>query len=493
MVGFANTSFESLFLDEGNGNVSITNRFSETHHEQHANDPSSCTITKRQKNNGSLLIMHLNINSLQNKFEELKMSVNDFKAHVVFLTETKIDSSYPCSQFRVDGYNIFRKDRTKHGGRVLAHFSSRLSSKKLKLPRTFTTLEALVIESKFGKHDVVIMGLYRPPKATGMDYYLRLENDLTDIVTWAMSQKQVVIITGDLNLNRLKPEEREDKILRDLEDIHDLSCLISKPTRITGTIQTLIDVILTNKPELFKENNVYDPGLSDHAMVYAVMRENAIHYPSKVMLFWSFKNVNEEELVRNLSVAPWHVGEIFDSVDDRYFYWSKLANDILDNHVPQERLRVRSRDVEYMTPKWKIAIRMKRKYTRKFAKDPSQENLINKNMWRNRATKLSRQAIKDYWKTKTDSSGNNPWDFFKVFKPFLDSKAQGTDNNVINLEFNGSIIQDQIKVANCFVDYFTTVANDIGDLHTLSLTEEELKDHERTKHTQSGHNKWHAV
>ena len=64
-----------------------------------------------------------------------------------------------------------------------------------------------------------------------------------------------------------------------------------------------------------------------------------------------------------------------------------------------------------------------------------------------------------------------------MFKPFLDSKAWGTDNNVINLDFNNSIIQDQTKVANCLVDYFTTVANHIGDPHMVSLTEEELKDH----------------
>ena len=64
-----------------------------------------------------------------------------------------------------------------------------------------------------------------------------------------------------------------------------------------------------------------------------------------------------------------------------------------------------------------------------------------------------------------------------MFKPFLDSKALRTDNNVINLDFNDSIIQDQTKVANCLVDYFTTVANNIGDPHMLSLMEEELKDY----------------
>ena len=138
----------------------------------------------------------------------------------------------------------------------------------------------------------------RPPKAAGMDYYLRLENDLNDIVTWATSQKQFVIMTGDLNLNRLKPDKREGKILRDLEDIHELSCLINKPTRIKETSRTLIDVILNNKPEIFKESDVYEPGLSDHRIVYTVTRENAKHHPSKVISFRSFKNLNEEELLK---------------------------------------------------------------------------------------------------------------------------------------------------------------------------------------------------
>ena len=106
--------------------------------------------------------MHLNINSLQNKFEDLKLLINDFKAQVIFLSETKIDSSYPSKQVKIDGYNIYRKDRVKGGGGggVMAYVSSSLSSKKLKLPRNFTTFEALALESKFGRHDAIVLGIY---------------------------------------------------------------------------------------------------------------------------------------------------------------------------------------------------------------------------------------------------------------------------------------------------------------------------------------------
>ena len=104
---------------------------------------------------------------------------------------------------------------------------------------------------------------------------------------------------------------------------------------------------MTKKPEIFKESDVYDLGLSDHSMGHAEARENAIQYPSKIMLFRSFKNLKVDELLKDLSISPWHVGNIFDSVDDQYFYWSKLVNDVLDNHARQTG---RLKDMGYMTP-----------------------------------------------------------------------------------------------------------------------------------------------
>ena len=152
--------------------------------------------------------------------------MKDFKAQVVYLTETKIDASYPNSQFMVEGYNIYRNDRTKGGGGVLAYFSSSLPSKKLKLPKKYKTIEPLVIQSKFGNHDVIIAGLHRPPKPVGEAYYIVLEEELNEICHWSSLEKQFIIITGDLNLDLLKPESREGKILCDLEELHGLELLL---------------------------------------------------------------------------------------------------------------------------------------------------------------------------------------------------------------------------------------------------------------------------
>ena len=206
-------------------------------------DVLSRIITSRQKDCRKLLLWHLNINSIQNKFEEVKILVNQLKAQVIFLTETKIDSTYPNSQFKLDGFNLYRQDRRKGGGGIMAFFSSSLITKRLQPPRKYDTFESLVIKSKFGNYVVTVLGLYRPPKAVSGEYAVKLENDLHDILAWATFQTNFVVITGDLNLDRLKPQLREGKVLCDLEDVYGLSCLISKPTRITEKSHTLLDVI----------------------------------------------------------------------------------------------------------------------------------------------------------------------------------------------------------------------------------------------------------
>lgn len=68
--------------------------------------------------------------------------------------------------------------------------------------------------------------------------------------------------------------------------------------------QTLLDVILTNKPVLFTNSDVYDPGISDHAAVCGVMTTRVKYLPTKVISFRSFKNLHEEKFMFDLSSAP---------------------------------------------------------------------------------------------------------------------------------------------------------------------------------------------
>lgn len=62
-----------------------------------------------------------------------------------------------------------------------------------------------------------------------------------------------------------------------------------------------------------------------------------------------------------MSVAPWHVGEILDDIDDQAGFLSTLLTEIVNEHMPLKQMRVRDKDVPYMTTEWKEAIQARRK------------------------------------------------------------------------------------------------------------------------------------
>ena len=64
------------------------------------------------------------------------------------------------------------------------------------------------------------------------------------------------------------------------------------------------------------------------------MTTRAKYLPTKVIYFRSFKNLHEEKFMFDLSSAPWHVSDIFDSLDDQSSYLNLLMNQNLDDHVP---------------------------------------------------------------------------------------------------------------------------------------------------------------
>ena len=305
----------------------------------------------------------------------------------------------------------------------MAYFSSKMVSHRVKLPKQYKLLEILAINATINNNDVLFVGIYRAPNATGTDYYRKLEEEFNSLCMWATMECNTLILTGDLNLDRLRPERTEGKILLSLEEVYGLECLIKDPTRITPTSETHLDVILTNKLELFKTSGAQNPEMSDHHLVYGIiMKERMSQHERKVVTFRSTRTLDVEKLNEDLSSAPWNVMDSFDTLDEKYLFWESLLNTIVEKHMPTKRMRFRKVDVPYMTPEWKRAIKMKRKFAKQCAQSRTEENWELKRIWRNKATNYRRKAIEEYWKQKADDLKAKPSEFYKTFRPFLSDK-----------------------------------------------------------------------
>ncbi|CAB4042704.1 Hypothetical predicted protein, partial [Paramuricea clavata] len=273
-----------------------------------------------------------------------------------------------------------------------------------------------------------------------------LQDDLFRLCSWVFSQRESVIILGDLNLDRLKLNSREGKILQDIEDIFDFTCLIQEPTRITPTTSTLLDVILTNKADMFDHSGVIDLGLSDHTLIYGFLKPKVKRYPMKIISFRRAVKMNELEMKKDMEEAMRALNS--DNtlpVDEQCKRWNTEVNNVLDKHMPLKSMRVRAKDVPYITAEWKQAIRKKRKFAKRHKKLQTEESLAELRKWRNAATRIRRRAIRKYWREKAEDLKTNPRNFFNAFAPFIRNK--GKENTTISLQVDDKIEHDQREVA----------------------------------------------
>ena len=89
--------------------------------------------TPWKKINENPLLGYLNINSLRNKIIDLGEIIQYLNLDYFVLSETKIDSSFPSSQFAIDNYEIkARMDRNCNGGGLIKHVCKGIISRSLK-------------------------------------------------------------------------------------------------------------------------------------------------------------------------------------------------------------------------------------------------------------------------------------------------------------------------------------------------------------------------
>ncbi len=86
-------------------------------------------------------------------------------------------------------------------------------------------------------------------------------------------------------------------------ETHQLTQLVNKPTRITPTSHSLIDMIMTTFPDNIIQHSVMYVDIADHCLVYCVTsyKSYATTQKRRTIEMRNYKNFNEDEFLRDLA------------------------------------------------------------------------------------------------------------------------------------------------------------------------------------------------
>ena len=128
-----------------------------------ANDCISVLKALRSDNSDKLVFAHININSIRNKFEFLSTQVKD-NVDVLMISKTKIDNSFPVSNFVIDGFSTpYRLDCDSNGGAVILYVREDIPS-NLFATDEINHIESFYVELNLHIEKWLISCLYNPNK-----------------------------------------------------------------------------------------------------------------------------------------------------------------------------------------------------------------------------------------------------------------------------------------------------------------------------------------
>ena len=267
---------------------------------------------------------------------------------VIALTETWLDKDYPSGFLLHDEYYLERRDRPDNPGGGIGCYLRKKMSYIRRNDLEDSDLEIMWIEIKIKCGQSYFLGInYRPPQSNST-FFDKFECNIEKVLDITNN----VVIVGDLNCNMLTTNPLSLKV-HTLCDNLQLNQNIAKPTRVTPHSKTLIDLIFTSNNLGRLQSGVQTVSLSDHSLVYVVLKEIIPKSVPRISHFRSFHNFNVERFLTDIEKYDWNCFYNNEgNVEDMWREFKRIFIEVSDKHAPYVSVRKKMKRVPWITEEY---------------------------------------------------------------------------------------------------------------------------------------------
>ena len=289
-----------------------------------------------------LKIAHININRLYNKLDNVRDLLQFYLFDILAITETWLTSNVIDSEIHIDGYSFCRKDRTsptkKSGVGCSIYVRNNLVYNEKDIASDDSECIWIEVKRQHCK-SLFICCVYRPEEQdVSSSFIVNLEQALTKLEN---SERSDICILGDFNIDYAKRKNSSRRYMENFASKVGLNQMIKEFTRMTETSQTMIDLLYFNNIHRIRQHGVIHLGLSDHFLIYCVIKCGIPKAPPRVIDYRSFKSFDQNKFISDLNHIPWSIIDNFDDIDDAIFAWSNLFSSVANEHAPIKRRKVK--------------------------------------------------------------------------------------------------------------------------------------------------------
>lgn len=425
--------------------------------------PKGNKFSKRDTTCQKIVILHANVQSIHNKYQEIEHLLHDCKCDVLCLSETW-GKDHKVQAMNIENFELasyYNRKLFEHGGTAIfvrnsLDYKIRNDINKISFEMNF---ELTAIELKPSK--IVVVAVYRPDKDLPLFFDL-----LTKLLQSLCREEKQFIITGDFNLNVLKLDNKIKKWLRILNN-YNCKLVLNEPTRIQGTSATCIDNFIINF-DLY-EGLVLNRKLSDHNVIKLVIDYYLKDTCNKPLIFSRIMSQNNFNyfsfLIRQDYVA---LKNQLIKCDDSNTKMNILQNAIkfyYDIAFPKKKIRVCNVTKRWTSEGIEISKTNLEKMETMYAFQPTEQRKLQIRLYRKVLRKVFITAKKLQFKNRIQLSKNKVKESWKIINEQVKNHKQQIKNKQKSIETikgeDGQEETESLKIANMFNNYFLNIAHKI--------------------------------
>ena len=397
----------------------------------------------RRSNLNRIILAHVNINSIPNKFSLLAEGVSG-NVDIIMISETQIDETFPARQFYIDRYTPpYRLDRNCNGGGLMTFVREDIPSK---LIENSASIEGIFLEINLRKKKWLLCGPYNPHKNLISQHLSVISKSLDTLLT----KYDNIFLMGDFNA------DKNNTSLKDFCQLYNLKHLIKVPTYNKNPENpSIIELMLTNSPYSYQNSCAIETGLSDfHKMTITVLKTFFQKKGPKVISYRDYKNYSND-IFRQLINDDFNVLHQTSNEHQPLQTYLNVCMRALDVCAPRKTKYVRANNSPFMNKNISKAIMTRTRLRNKFLRNRTPENRTAYNQQRNFCVSLIRETKREYFNSLNKKLVTDNKLFWNTIKPFFSNK--GATREKYTLIEEEEILDDDQKISTVFNDFFSSI------------------------------------
>ena len=132
----------------------------------------------------------------------------------------------------------------------------------------------------------------------------------------ASSLNKEIVVAGNVNCDLLVKNPKEDALLSFCASVN-ATQLIDKPTRVTKSLHSLLDVPIVSNLNQVGTKGVLALIISDHYLVHATLDLKVPTLAPRFVSTRSFKLYKADQFSSDMEHIPWNTINLLESVDEK--------------------------------------------------------------------------------------------------------------------------------------------------------------------------------